>query len=413
MPSGWHVWEQLGRGPDNTRFNPDESVITPDTADALSEAWSSHVTSDLSEPILTGGSLYTTVATPGAGRVRAYDAETGTIRWDEQLPAPPIPGTPGPVVLVDGALWVSYPGSGSAACASQLTRLDPRTGSVLSTETTGPPILGPVVAAGKTVAYVTSAGCGQPARLVVRATNSPTASWTYTFPANVLPGVPSIGHDKVFVSAEDEVHGFTLTGCGAASCPPVWTNDLDLDDGTAVNALDTRPVVSPDGTVYIGANVQGSETLVEALDAATGARLWRTDLHPAPGLGWQYFAVAHDQLYVSDHRTDSPNGALEVFAAEGCGQDVCPPTWSAAIDGLPVGGPTVGGDVLHVGLFTAAGSRFVAFDARGCGAAVCPLLGDVDFGAEQPVEASIAQGRIAVVAAGSTGATLRVLAPDG
>jgi len=44
---------------------------------------------------------------------------------------------------------------------------------------------------------------------------------------------------------------------------------------------------------------------------------------------------------------------------------------------------------------------------------VCPLLGDVDFGAEQPVEASIAQGRIAVVAAGSTGATLRVLAPDG
>jgi hypothetical protein len=29
--------------------------------------------------------------------------------------------------------------------------------------------------------------------------------------------VPSIGHGKVFVSAEHEVHGFALTGCGAAS----------------------------------------------------------------------------------------------------------------------------------------------------------------------------------------------------
>jgi hypothetical protein len=89
--------------------------------------------------------------------------------------------------------------------------------------------------------------------------------------------------------------------------------------------------------------------------------------------------------------------------------------WSASIDGLPVGGLTIGGDVLYVGLLKQSGSqsngRFLAFDARGCGSAACSRIADVDFGDRQPLQSAVAGGRVAVVAVSLDAATLRVLVP--
>lgn len=413
--SACDVWEQLGHGADNTRFNPKEAAITPDNVGSLSQKWSSPVSGDLSEPIQSGGKIYTTVSPPtGAGRVRSYDAKTGALAWDKPVPAPTTPGEPGPVVLVGGALWVSHGGSGASSCSAVLSRLDPANGNVLSTETTGAEILGPLVASGSTAAFVTRGGCGQPGnqpQLRVRDTASPTASWTFSLPAGATTQAPAIGNGTIYVAAENLVYAFDAAGCGAATCTPLWTTPLEVGGSPAL-AYEGRPVVGSDGTVYVGASTQTIESLVFALDAETGAQLWRTDLHSGPGTGWQSVALAHDQLYVSDHGDGTRENALEVYAAAGCGEPVCAPTWSASIDGAPVGGLTVGGDVLYVGLFRSTDRRYAAFDAHGCGAAVCSRLANVAFGTEQPIQAAVAGGRVAVVGVGSTGSTLRVLAPS-
>jgi hypothetical protein len=398
--TGCNVWEQLGRSPDASRFNPDEATITPANVASLSDAWSSQVNGTFSEPILSGGKLYTTVVSGTSSVVRAYDAATGAVLWER-------PGS-GPVVLAQGALWVST----GFSCDSLLTRLDPATGDVLTTESPGADKVGPVVASGSTVAFVTRTGCSQTgnrAQLVVRDPSRAPGRWTFSFPDGVSPRPPSIGHGKIYVAADDQVYAFDLAGCGAPTCASVWTTSLDLD-GERVVASDKRPVVGPDGTVYVGATL-GLQTLVRALDGESGAHLWRTDLQPAPGFGWQWLALAHGQLYVSDHRNDGSGPLLAVFAAGGCAQPVCPPVWTAALDGLPVAGMTIGGDVLYVGLFRPSGDALLAFPARGCGSAVCPRLADIGFGDRQPLQVAVADGRVAVAASGPGGAILRVLVP--
>jgi len=410
--SACDVWEQAGRLPDASRFNPEEVGITPSNVASLSAAWSADVTGSFSEPLLSGDRLYTTVVSGGRGSVRAYDVATGAVVWEQPVPAPATPGTPGPVVKVAGELWVSYSGAQGSLCSGVLSRLDPATGNVLATETTGPAIYGPVVASGSTAAFV-QRGCTlipdfRP-QLVVRDLLDPAGTWTFLLPDRSQPTPPSISHDKIYVAADNQLYAFDAAGCGAATCVPLWTTSLDLD-GVEILSSGERPVVGPDGTVYVGGLTHSVETLVEAFDGETGAHLWHTDRHPGPGPGWQYLALAHDQLYVSDQRQGTPSSAVEVFAAGGCGQPVCAPAWSAAIDGLPVGGLTIGGDVLYVGLLNSTG-RLLAFDAHGCGAPTCARIADVGFADRQPLRFAVAGGRVAVVAVHSDAATLRVLVP--
>lgn len=413
--SACNAWEQPGYGAGRTRFNPDETAITPDNVDRVGEAWSSSVDGSFSEPILSGDRLYTTVSSAGRGSVRAYHAGTGAIAWETPLPAPANPRAPGPVVLAGGALWASYSGTRGSSCAL-LTRLDPATGDVLGTETTGGAVVDAVTVDGTTMAFTTQVDCaptGSQPQLVVRDTGSSTARWTYRFPTDAgSPSVPSMGNGRIVVAADDHIYAFDSAGCGAATCEPVWVTPLD-HDGVDVFNTESRPVVGPDGTVYVGASTQDTETFVVALDGATGTPLWRTDRHAAPGSGWQFLSLAHGQLYVSDQRVSSPTGgAVEVFTAAGCGQPVCTPVWTASVEGPPVAGLSVGGDVLYLGEFDWEDSQFLAFDARGCGTTACSRLTSIGFGDEQPLRVAVANGRIAVVAAGASGETLRVLTPS-
>jgi outer membrane protein assembly factor BamB len=135
--------------------------------------------------------------TPAAasGIVRAYDVTTGAVVWER--PTPASSGAPGPVVMVAGDLWVS---SGTG-CSGVLSKLDPATGNVLATETTGPALVGAFVASGSTVASVRN-GCVTDRRpqLVVRDLVSPAANWTFAFPDDALMTPPSISHDKISTS---------------------------------------------------------------------------------------------------------------------------------------------------------------------------------------------------------------------
>ncbi len=65
----------------------------------------------------------------------------------------------------------------------------------------------------------------------------------------------------------------------------------------------------------------------------------------------------------------------------------------------------------NVASLSDAWSSRLVFDAHGCGSAACSRLAGVDFGDQQPLQAAVAGGRVAVVAVGLDAATLRVLVP--
>lgn len=297
----------------------------------------------------------------------------------------PLSDSPSPVMLVDDTLWAIV---GGPSCTGQLTKLDPATGEVLTTEptTTGSYLTRTVD--GSTVASILPSACGptgNEARLLVQDTTASTGDWTYAFPADESPTAPAMRDGTIFVASAGTLYAFTA-------------ND--------------RPMVGPNGVVYTASFASSGATFVWAHDAASGAPLWHTDLVQAPGPGWQNLAWAHDRLYVADHEGGEHN--IDIYPAGGCGQPACGPSWSASVDGPPVGDLVVGGDVLYAALYTADSYGVVAFDAGGCGAAVCDRLTTVDIGAENPIELAIAGGQVAVLSSsGSAGQTLRVLATEG
>jgi hypothetical protein len=58
--SGCDGWLQPGAGPEHTQFNPGENQLTVDNVASLSQSWSVEVPGSLSEPIVSGDSVYAT-----------------------------------------------------------------------------------------------------------------------------------------------------------------------------------------------------------------------------------------------------------------------------------------------------------------------------------------------------------------
>lgn len=85
-------------------------------------------------------------------------------------------------------------------------------------------------------------------------------------------------------------------------------------------------------------------------------------------------AVSGGFVYVgSQTSATSAAGKLDVFAAAGCGQAVCPPLWQgvAGTQSILMSSPTVSGGVVYVGGFD---GNLYAFTAAGCGHATCQPL---------------------------------------
>jgi outer membrane protein assembly factor BamB len=98
---------------------------------------------------------------------------------------------------------------------------------------------------------------------------------------------------------------------------------------------------------------------------AHAGREWGPQLMTAP-------AVSGGDVY-STRR----NGDLAVFAAAGCGQLQCQAKWIGHTDELIMAPPTLADGVVYVATSQETGgseARLYAFDARGCGAAMCQAL---------------------------------------
>lgn len=383
-------WLQVGHDATHRRFNADETRLTRNNVETLDEVWSVDVAGSVTEPMVSGNRAYVTWATSfpsfaEAGE-RALDANTGTTVWDTtffsiggRFLVSPVPGA-----FVGDQIWTGFTAStvlAPPACSSGAARIDSVDGTIV--ESTNSPDRSPAVAAGDVVVLTTSA-CGgiDPLSLEVRRAETGSLLWSSTLPADdFAPNLPTVVDDHIFVAVESTLYAFSLAGCNAATCPPVWSVDL----GAPLDAA--TPVGGVDGQVFVTSAVSGAGELI-ALAATTGAELWRAPLAATSG----DMAATGDTVFVTTLDT------LQAFAAEGCGAATCRPLWTAPIGEDVTAEPVVAGGVVYVGTDGAV----QAFDAGGCGSATCSSLIAVPVtGAVSSM--SVAQGKLFVASATSSG----------
>jgi len=136
----------------------------------------------------------------------------------------------------------------------------------------------------------------------------------------------------------------------------------------------------------------GNNRFEHTLDASNVANLsvaWQAQL------GRPVFAsspaVVDGVVYIA-----SQDGRLWAYPADGCGSDFCDtPLWQSVSLAQIIDSPTVAGGIVYIGSQTSFDSNdglLSAFDANGCGAAVCAPLWQGSAGKESILESSPAVG---------------------
>lgn len=410
-------WPSPGQGPNRDAHNAIEATLTAANVASLTEAWSAPLDgpafvarNNPSGEIVTGhGGVYVN----DAGALYRFDAATGTRDWRRALPdvfpAGHLPEM-GQAFVVDDRVLAGYGSYGDVqglGAEWHSEWLDPDTGAVLDD---GPVDAFPVAVRGDRVAGIRSS-CGEntfcSSTFVVAdvdggpplATGSHGLHVNRFFPSTL--GTQRLYHSGVDVSAvASRIQAFATTG-GAVT--PLWSRTLQFR-GPA-----TAPVLNGDETVLY--TVTGGSTgngQVQALDAATGNLLWTGDLG-APAFSPAPPALAGGRLYVP---TDG--GDLVAFDADGCGVALCSPAWRAPTGSDISGQPAVAGGVVYTG---SEDGTVAAFDVEGCGGggATCPPLWSADAGRPvvSPPVVSDAQLYVttAQVGAGGSGAVVAYALP--
>ena len=199
--------------------------------------------------------------------------------------------------------------------------------------------------------------------------------WNADMGSNVsTEGGAVIAGQRLFVAGFDgRLSAFDLAGCGAEVCEPLW-------QGLTRNDITTTPAVQ-DGFVV----VSSADRFIHVFDAngcgaATCDALWRGRLPNAPVDSSP--TIAGGNVYVGDL-----SGQLSVFALAGCGQDVCDPVWTAragrheSFNSTPaVWNGAVYLQTTYATPFDITGRLMVFPD--GCGAATCEPLWSADLGGQ-------------------------------
>jgi outer membrane protein assembly factor BamB len=399
-------WQQIGSNGGQTRNNPLENQLTAANVDGLTLQWSTSAPGRLSEPVTDARRVYVTHSVSGTSAIRAYELATGSLVWDRALPntGEPFEVTP-PVVFSGEDLLVGHPArpnSGTTPCAD-LRRLDPSSGDTIALRTTRM-VTSATVTSGSIVAHM-DAGICDPVflgdhRLVVR--DQATLEILWTAKLDSLSNVPpTIADGRIYVNQAGTVLAYDAAGCGAPSCPPVWTS---TDDGFAVN----DPVVAAHGQVYLRRNFRVEVPpngvfeygRLEVLDANDGTLLWQAPYSagtdPGDAGGVDEIAATEDRVYVVAGRNqgaDTPfQRVLDAYPASGCGQAECTPEWSAPLDGSFLR-LMIGGDVVYA----TDGATLVALAADGCGATRCRPLASVPVAVGVVQYMVVSGGRVLVV----------------
>lgn len=170
--------------------------------------------------------------------------------------------------------------------------------------------------------------------------------------------LPTIFKGIVYVESNDgKLYAFRANGCGQPTCSPLWTAQV------GENQSDTPVIVG--GIIYLGADAFN----VNGCGQPTCSPLWTADTgdtstFDAPGLFDP--AVANGIVYFG-----ATNQKLYAFNANGCGQHICVPLWSAQTGSAISTSPTIANGIVYIG--DKAGTLY-AFNANGCDQIICAPL---------------------------------------
>lgn len=315
-------WGHFRRGPERTGYNSDEKTITLANVDTLEVAWDVELPGDTSvtagvgrNPVVAGDRVFLPTA---EGTLYALDAATGEVDWSA-----PAPGVTEVAVVSQGVFM--------STSDRYVSALDPETGAAIwrrpMSAVQGPPFVfqGTVFTIGTD--HVRRAFDAESGRL--GSTNpgiDPGGRVAFAMTDHSFyvrtpydPSAPTLlrGHDRNGGPRWNNVLTASTSATPVLGDGRVYLGGRAFDQwsGDLVWASPSADYFSSpayaDGTVY---GQRGFSLGVSALDAATGAVRWQTDIGEAfpagdvgpavtPGLVW---AVGDHSI----HALDSSNGEV-------------------------------------------------------------------------------------------------------
>jgi putative pyrroloquinoline-quinone binding quinoprotein len=391
-------WPQFGFTAANTRYNPYETAIGPDTIANLMLGWSRALTFPVGGPVVADGSVFVSTGQAGASYV-ALDPATGVTRWSLLTPW----GGVGAPAIYDGMLYGEY--NDLRDPANVFAAYNAANGNVLWTVQSGSGFGEPVLANG--MVYVVGVypstlgitdgigafnpyGCG-------KATCAPM--WSHTDLWGHVSPIPAVTSDSIYFGS---ANGGGCQGCGVTMDHLVvvdshtgalqWLGDIGdwqqsgtpvVDNGYVIVTANTEvgyPGTPPDpgGTLYVFNAAGCGQTVCQPLWTVSSLTGWGPSA-----------AVANGVIYVGDD-----DGSLEAFNEAGCGKATCSPLWMSPATTSPISGqtaPSVSSPAVANGVvyFTnTVPNEVMAFKAAGCGEATCSPIWSYPFGARTTVAGS-------------------------
>lgn len=256
-------WREFGLDPTNASRAPDYEGPTGDAT----TAWQVRVPNGTgSSPIVLGDAVFVGTGNPyGAGEpsggAAAYRASDGEFRWHADLGGF-VFATPAAIdgLLAVGTMDGEFTGEDAGG---RVVAVEQATGETAWSKSLGAPAMGSVAATDEAVYVATRDG-----DLWALDPADGTERWHRELGAP-LSG-PAVADGAVFVGGWDGVVRALETADGTER----WTHD-------AVGRVRTAPAAA-DGTVYVASTERGSsyETTgrLDAVDAASGDRTWRTEV---------------------------------------------------------------------------------------------------------------------------------------
>jgi outer membrane protein assembly factor BamB len=386
-------WPQFGHDARLSGANPEENIITRDTVGRLTLDYVAAGPADptfggisRSSPAVVNDVAYVgtdqglLIAWPAAG----CGADQCDPLWTAQLSN----GAFTTPAVANGLVFISSAGNtennlgrlaafkaggcGRPSCRPVWTATVPNTES---SPTVAGGVLYIVTNDGRLLAF-TAAGCGRP-------TCSPL--WTGNLKTSGQ-AAPAVANGLVYATSSERLVAFAAGGCGKRTCPPVWASRPVAGSDTGSGLIqEVGPTVSGDTVYFASVDFQSEQTsTVYAMSSSGCAATRNLDCPPLWVAHPADFDAIQANLTVADGVLyGSTEGLLYAFDAGGCGQAVCGFLWLGNL-GTSTGtgaSPSVAGGVTY---YTQNNGRIGGFDARGCGDIVCgPLFSTVT----QPFEA--------------------------